>query len=68
MRQTDFYYPTNGDMTILMTMDELTISDEISCSDLFGRTDLRERILIVETVGDERKQAEGCRKQKRGGL
>lgn len=44
-----FYYPSDEYISFLMTVDELTFSDEIDCSDLFQEKDLRERIVIFET-------------------
>lgn len=44
-----FYYPSDEYISFLMTVDELTFSDEIDCSDLFQEKDPRERIVIFET-------------------
>lgn len=44
-----FYYPSDEYISFLMTVDELTFSDEIDCSDLFQGKDSRERIIIFET-------------------
>ena len=44
-----FYYPSDEYISFLMTVDELTFSDEIDCSDLFQGKDPRERIVIFET-------------------
>ena len=44
-----FYYPSDEYISFLMTVDELTFSDEIDCSDLFQGKDPRERIIIFET-------------------
>ena len=44
-----FYYPSDEYISFLMTVDELTFSDEIDCGDLFQRKDSRERIIIFET-------------------
>lgn len=41
-----FYYPSEEYISYLMTVDELEFYDEIACRDLFGGTDLRERIMI----------------------
>lgn len=41
-----FYYPSEEYISYLMTMDELEFYDEISCCDLFGNNDARERIMI----------------------
>ena len=41
-----FYYPSEEYISYLMTVEELELYDEIDCSDLFGGTDLRERIMI----------------------
>ena len=41
-----FYYPSEEYISYLMTVDELEFYDEIICSDLFERNDLRERIVI----------------------
>ena len=48
-----FYYPTDEDVAILMTTDELMFSDEIDCSDLFDGGSAREKILIFETMDGE---------------
>ena len=50
--QLFFYYPTDEDVALLMTTDELMFQDEIDCSDLFDGNDKRERILIF-TAGEE---------------
>ena len=44
-----FYYPSDEYISFLMTVDELTFSDEIDCGDLFQEKDPRERIIIFET-------------------
>ena len=44
-----FYYPSDEYISFLMTVDELTFSDEIDCGDLFEEKDPRERIVIFET-------------------
>ena len=44
-----FYYPSDEYISFLMTVDELTFSDEIDCGDLFQGKDSRERIIIFET-------------------
>lgn len=44
-----FYYPSDEYISFLMTVDELTFSDEIDCGDLFREKDPRERIVIFET-------------------
>lgn len=44
-----FYYPSDEYISFLMTVDELTFSDEIDCGDLFQGNDPRERIIIFET-------------------
>ncbi|MDO5406202.1 MAG: SAM-dependent methyltransferase [Eubacteriales bacterium] len=41
-----FYYPSDEYISYLMTVDELTFADEISCEDLFEGKNRRERILI----------------------
>ena len=41
-----FYYPSDEYISFLMTVDELTFSDEIDCGDLFQGKDPRERIII----------------------
>ena len=41
-----FYYPSQEYISYLMTVDELGFYDEISCGDLFGESDIRERIMI----------------------
>lgn len=41
-----FYYPSDEYISYLMTVEELTFSDEIECADLFCGEDSRERILI----------------------
>ncbi len=43
-----FYYPSDEYISYLMTVDELTFSDEIDCRDLFEGSDARERIVIFE--------------------
>ncbi len=45
-----FYYPSDEYVGYLMTQDRLEFYDEIDCSDLYGGTDARERILIFEVV------------------
>ena len=42
-----FYYPADGYISYLMTVEELEFYDEIECDDLFG-ADPRERILIFQ--------------------
>ena len=44
-----FYYPSDEYISFLMTVDELTFSDEIDCGDLFQEKDPRERIVRFET-------------------
>lgn len=44
-----FYYPSDEYISFLMTVDELTFSDEIDCGDLFQGKDPCERIIIFET-------------------
>lgn len=44
-----FYYPSDEYISFLMTVDELTFSDEIDCGDLFQGKDSCERIIIFET-------------------
>lgn len=44
-----FYYQSDEYISFLMTVDELTFSDEIDCGDLFQGKDPRERIIIFET-------------------
>ena len=44
-----FYYPSDEYISFLMTVDELTFSDEIDCGYLFQEKDPRERIVIFET-------------------
>ena len=44
-----FYYPSDEYISFLMTVAELTFSDEIDCGDLFQGKDPRERIIIFET-------------------
>lgn len=41
-----FYYPSEGYISYLMTVDELEFYDEIDCGDLFETNDIRERIMI----------------------
>lgn len=41
-----FYYPSEEYISYLMTVEELEFYDEIACRDLFGGTNLRERIMI----------------------
>lgn len=43
-----FYYPSNEYISYLMSVSELTFSDEIPCMDLFPVNDSRERIVIFE--------------------
>ena len=45
-----FYYPSDEYISFLMTVDELTFSDEIDCGDLFEGKDPREKILIFEIM------------------
>ena len=44
-----FYYPSDEYISFLMTVDEVTFSDEIDFGDLFQEKDSRERIVIFET-------------------
>ena len=46
-----FYYPSDEYLSYLMTVDELDFYDEISCGDLFGGNDPRERIMIFSLPG-----------------
>lgn len=46
--QLYFYYPSDEYISYLMTVDELTFSDEIDCKDLFEGNDERERIVVFE--------------------
>ena len=41
-----FYYPDDGYISYLMTIEELEFYDEIECDDLFPENSARERILI----------------------
>ncbi len=41
-----FYYPSEGYISYLMTVDELEFYDEITCEDLFEGKDSRERVMI----------------------
>ena len=41
-----FYYPSDEYISFLMTVDELTFSDEIDCGDLFQGKDSRESIMV----------------------
>lgn len=41
-----FYYPSDEYVSYLMTVEEMTFSDEINCQDLFPGKNPRERILI----------------------
>ena len=43
-----FYYPSKEYISYLMTVDELEFYDEIACRDLFGGTDLRERVMVFK--------------------
>lgn len=43
-----FYYPSDEYISYLMSVNELTFSDEIPCMDLFPGNDSRERITIFE--------------------
>lgn len=45
-----FYYPSDEYISYLMTVEELTFSDEIDCMDLFEGHNSREQILIF-TMG-----------------
>lgn len=45
-----FYYPSEEYISYLMMVDELEFYDEISCGDLFGTGDERERIMMF-TIG-----------------
>ena len=45
-----FYYPSEEYISYLMMVDELEFYDEISCDDLFGTGDERERIMMF-TLG-----------------
>ena len=45
-----FYYPFEEYISYLMTVDELSFYDEISCEDLFEENNSRERIMIFEMV------------------
>ena len=45
-----FYYPSEGYVSYLMTVDELEFYDEIACGDLFEGNDLREQILIFRIM------------------
>lgn len=45
-----FYYPLEEYISYLMTVDELSFYDEISCEDLFEENNSRERIMIFEMV------------------
>ena len=45
-----FYYPSEEYISYLMTVDELSFYDEISCEDLFEENNSRERIMIFEMV------------------
>ena len=41
-----FYYPSDGYIAFLMTVEELEFYEEIECDDLFDGADPRERIMI----------------------
>lgn len=43
-----FYYPSDEYISYLMSVNELTFFDEISCMDLFPGNEVRERIVIFE--------------------
>jgi len=43
-----FYYPSDGYISYLMTVEALDFYDEIECDDLFDGNDPRERILIFQ--------------------
>ena len=45
-----FYYPSHDVLSYLMTLDELIFLDEIDCEDLYEEPDIRERIMVFETV------------------
>ena len=43
-----FYYPFDGEVSVLLTEDGLQLVDEIDCTDLYLLYDRHERILIFE--------------------
>ena len=43
-----FYYPFDGEVSVLLTEDGLQFVDEIDCTDLYLLYDRHERILIFE--------------------
>ena len=45
-----FYYPFDGEVSILMTEDGLQFVDEIDCTDYYLLYDRHERILIFEMI------------------
>ena len=48
--QLFFYYPSDEYISYLMTVDEFSFLDEISCQDLFEGNDPRERMVVFITV------------------
>ena len=45
-----FYYPSDGYVSLLMSIPELCFLDEIDCQDLFEGKNKKERILIFEMI------------------
>ena len=45
-----FYYPSHDVLSYLMTLDELIFLDEIDCEDLYEEPDVRERVMVFETI------------------
>ena len=48
--QLFFYYPSDEYISYLMTVDEFSFLDEISCQDFFEGNDPRERMVVFITV------------------
>ncbi len=48
-----FYYPDDEYITYLMSVEEITFYDEISCDDLFEENKERERVLIFSMGGQD---------------
>ena len=44
-----FYYPSDGYLACLATVDEVKLVDDIDCTDLFKEKDSRNRIMVYET-------------------
>lgn len=46
-----FYYPSDEYISYLMTVDELSLYDEIDCREMFDGVDARERVVVFEIGG-----------------